>query len=100
MTLPLVPAEYWQWNPTPIDAGPGDLAYTLEIGTWRKVITFDRRNGTIRHIDRASGDGKTIRFGDGDFGLLPSDGQLFQARYRTDLGTRANLAAEDRKSVV
>jgi hypothetical protein len=91
---PRVPPRFWQWNPTPIDALAEDLAYTLDFGTWRKVITFDRPAGRLEHLDRASGAGATIRFGDGDFGVIPSDGTLFQVRYRTDVGTHGNLAAD------
>jgi hypothetical protein len=45
-------------------------------------------------IDRASGRGFTIRFGDGEFGMTPSDGTLFRATCRTGPLAAANLAAE------
>jgi hypothetical protein len=92
--VPIVPPRYWQWNPTPIDAATEDLAYTLDFGAWRKVITFDRPGGRILHLDRASDNGATIRFGDGDYGTIPSDGSLFRVRYRTDVGARGNVAAD------
>ena len=92
--VPTVPARLWQWNPTPIDALASETAYTLDFGTYRKVITFDRPGERITHTDRASGQGSTVRFGDGDFGVIPSDTTLFQVRYRTDVGTRPNLSAD------
>jgi hypothetical protein len=84
----------WTYNETPIDALATDAAYTLDFGTWREVISFDRPGERIVHIDRASGQGLTIRFGDGDFGRVPADGTVFRARYRTDVGTRPNLSAD------
>ena len=84
----------WTWHATPIEALATEDAYTLDFGTWRPVITFDRAGERIVHVDRASGAGATVRFGDGEFGVVPADGAVFRVRYRTDIGTRANLAAD------
>jgi hypothetical protein len=77
-----------------IAAQPDDSNFTLDDGIWRTVITFDRGAGRITQVDRASGAGMTIRFGDDEFGRTPADGTLFQVRYRTDVGLRGNLPPE------
>lgn len=89
----------WEWRATLIDALGEDRRFTLDDGTWRAVIGFDRPDGRFEHRDRASGAGMTIRFGDGAFGAIPPDGAHFRARYRTDVGTRANLPAESVRSL-
>jgi hypothetical protein len=91
---PTVPVHRWNWLPSLIAAQGDDSNFTLDDGTWRKVITFDRPSGRYEHVDRASAAGMTIRFGDDEFGRTPADGTLFQVRYRTDVGTRANLPPE------
>ena len=91
---PTVPPRRWNWLPSLIAAQPDDSNYTLDDGIWRTVITFDRPTGRVAHVDRASGAGMTIRFGDDEFGRTPGDGTLFQVRYRTDVGARSNLPPE------
>jgi hypothetical protein len=91
---PTVPVRRWNWLPSLISAQGDDSNFTLDDGTWRSVISFDRPSGRYQHVDRASGAGMTIRFGDDEFGRTPADGTLFQLRYRTDVGIRANLPAE------
>jgi hypothetical protein len=90
----VTPIQRWRWLPSLIIAQGDDANFTLDDGTWRKVITFDRLSGRIEHVDRASGAGMTIRFGDDEFGRTPADQTLFQVSYRTDVGTRSNLPAE------
>jgi predicted phage baseplate assembly protein len=46
------------------------------------------------HYDYASGDGTTIRFGNGEFGEAPARGQLFRAVYRLGNGLNDNVAAD------
>ncbi len=92
--LPLVPPQIWEWRRTLLDARGFEDAFTLEDGTWRRVIGFRRIGEVVEHVDYASGSGVTIRFGDGEFGKTPPDGTVFQVRYRTGPGTSANLAAD------
>jgi predicted phage baseplate assembly protein len=66
----------------------------LDDGFWRRVVGYQRIGTEIVHRDYASGDGKTIRFGDGEFGALPAAGTVFQATYRLGLGARDNVAAD------
>lgn len=90
----LMPNNRWQWQADLLGSTSLQEHYTLEEGTWRRVIGFRRTGATIVHEDYASGDGFTIRFGDGEFGLIPTAKQVFQVRYRTGSGTQANLPAD------
>ena len=91
--------ETWLWVKSLIEARSEEPRYTLDDGTWRTVITFDRLEGRIAHVDRASDRGMTIRFGDGEFGRIPADGALFEATWRTGGGTAANLPSESISAV-
>jgi hypothetical protein len=84
----------WQWQRTLLDARGFEDAFTLDDGTWRRVIGFRRIGEVIEHVDYADGSGFTIRFGDGEFGKTPPDQTVFRVRYRTGPGTRANLPAD------
>jgi hypothetical protein len=95
----LLTQEDWRWVESMIEARSEEPRFTLDDGTWRKIITFDRIGGQIIHVDRASSQGFTIRFGDGEFGRIPADGALFEATYRTGGGTRANLPSESVRAV-
>ena len=68
-------------------------AYTLEDGTWRRIAGYWRDGVEYVHRDYASGDGYTLRFGDGEFGRLPPGDSLFHIIYRLGSGMRANLSA-------
>jgi predicted phage baseplate assembly protein len=68
--------------------------YVLEDGQWDRVVGYRRSGKEIVHRDYASNDGKTIRFGDGEFGLRPGKGSVFEVSYRLGNGRRGNLAAE------
>ncbi|MEM9088869.1 MAG: hypothetical protein AAGC93_09015 [Cyanobacteria bacterium P01_F01_bin.53] len=91
---PLAIADSWKWEPSLIGSTRFQDHFTLEEGTWRRVISFRRIGETITHEDYASGDGFTIRFGDGEFGRIPDEETIFQVRYRTGPGQRANLPAD------
>ena len=89
-TLP----DFWRWKSTLLDSTRFQDHFTLEDGTWRRVIGFRRIGETITHTDYASGSGFTIRFGDGEFGRIPDIKTIFRVRYRTGPGTKANLPAD------
>jgi len=91
---PLDPPQLWKWSRTLLDARGFEDVFTLENGTWRPIIGFRRIGETIFHADYASGSGFTIRFGDGEFGRIPTDGTAFRACYRTGSGIKANLPAD------
>ncbi|MEM7038254.1 MAG: hypothetical protein AAF570_14820, partial [Bacteroidota bacterium] len=71
-----------------------DPDYVLDDGMWRRVVGYHRPTGEVIHQDYATGAGKTIRFGDGEFGLIPAEGTIFQADYRIGNGAIGNVAAE------
>ena len=91
---PLTTPQIWQWQRTLLDTRGFEDVFTLDDGTWRRIIGFRRIGEVIEHVDYASGSGFTIRFGDGEFGKTPPDKTVFRVRYRTGPGTRANLPAD------
>lgn len=84
----------WHWRRTLLGSTAVDEHYTLDDGTWRRVIGFQRAtvDKDFVHVDYASGDGSTLRFGDGEFGRTPADGQRFRVDYRTGPGASSNVA--------
>ncbi|MGH8563224.1 MAG: hypothetical protein ACREXW_03735 [Gammaproteobacteria bacterium] len=91
---PLATPQIWQWQRTLLNARGFEDQFTLDDGTWRRVIGFRRIGEVIEHVDYASGAGFTIRFGNSEFGRTPPNGTVFRVRYRTGPGTRANLPAD------
>lgn len=85
----------WSWRRTLLDSTPDDTHFTIEDGTWRRIIGYRKPDGTeLVHRDWAANAGYTLRFGDGEFGQIPPDGTLFRVRYRSGPGTAANVAAD------
>jgi hypothetical protein len=86
----------WQWRHSLLDSPAStavDPDFTLDDGTWRRVVGYRRGGGEFVHVDYASGDGVTVRFGDGVFGAVPARGTRFEASYLAGNGRRANLPA-------
>ncbi len=73
---------------------PQDKDYSLDDGLWKRVVGYQRPQGMVIHYDYATDQGKTIRFGDGEFGLIPAEGTIFQVDYRLGNGTVGNVEAE------
>lgn len=90
---PLAPPRPWHWLPRLLDSSPDSEHFTLDDGTWRRLVGYRRLGEEIEHLDYASGAGYTLRFGDGEFGRVPDAGTVFRARYRTGPGREANLPA-------
>ena len=87
----------WDWMPSLIGAEVAsvtDEAFTLEDGTFRRVFGVDRLGGRFEFADYSSSAGCTIRFGDGEFGVAPADGQQFDVRFRLAHGRLLNVAAD------
>lgn len=86
----------WDWLPAFVaeeTALPTAKAFTLEDGSYRRVFhTFTPPETAF--ADYASSTGSTIRFGDGTFGLVPSDGSMFEVKYRIGNGRLMNVAAD------
>ena len=67
-----VPNATWNWRRAligEVSAQPNDTVFTLDDGFWRRIVGYQRIGTEIMHRDYASDAGKTIRFGDGVFGL-------------------------------
>jgi hypothetical protein len=88
---PLVPPQEWTFTSSLLEASSQEHFFTLENGTWKTIFEVERFGRTIRHEDYANQTGFTVRFGDGEFGVLPPEQTVFRARYRTGAGSRANL---------
>ncbi len=87
-------AVTWGFRRSLIEAPADEPAFTLEDGTWQRIIAFHREGKDVVHQDYATGAGFTIRFGDDRFGLAPSRGDLFEVTYRVGFGDRANVSAD------
>jgi hypothetical protein len=72
---------------------PQDRDFILDDGFWDRVVGYQRIGQEIIHRDYASGTGTTIRFGDGEFGMIPSSGTVFLVTYRLGGGRRSNVSA-------
>jgi len=84
------PASEWTWTSNLLEAGAYEAKFTLEPMAFRPVMRIT--GGTAYEYDGS--DGATIRFGDGDFGMLPNDGDVFEVRYRVGCGAVGNVAAD------
>lgn len=99
-----VAGEQWEWRRALLgtdSAQPEDDAFTLDDGTWARVVGFHRLGGEIVHVDYREGTGVTLRFGDGEFGRVPprgtavlGDEECFEVTYRLGNGRRGNLPAD------
>lgn len=86
----------WEWRRSLLGENASqadDEHFTLEDGSWRRVVGYRRIGKEIVHLDYAGGDGKTIRFGDNQFGRVP-DNKVFKTAYRLGNGRAGNLAAD------
>jgi hypothetical protein len=86
-------ADEWLFRRTLVDEGSDDQVFTLEDGTWRRIVGRWRGGEEIVHRDYATGAGYTVRFGDGEFGKLPAQGSLFEVEYRLGSGAKGNVPA-------
>lgn len=84
------PPREWGWVGRMLGAGPFEAKVTLEPMAWRPVARTPA--GLAWEYDGA--DGATIRFGDGVFGELPNDGDVFQAAYRIGRGQLGNVPVD------
>ncbi len=87
----------WRWMRALIgeeSAKANDRVFTIEDGAWRRVAVYHKPGGDVSHVDYASSDGSTIRFGYDDFGLRPNDASKFRVRYRLANGLTSNVAPD------
>lgn len=89
--------DQWVWLSALVGeetAAPTARVFTLEDGLYRRVVGFERPGGVTELVDYASGEGATLRFGDGEFGMAPTEGSRFTLRYRLGNGSRMNVAPD------
>jgi hypothetical protein len=86
----------WAWVRWLLDAASADEAFTLTPELYSPVWTA----GNTTWFDYDGGDGTTIRFGDGSFGVLPSAGTVFSVTYRVGGGSSGNVPADTITRVV
>jgi len=99
-----VSVRSWEWRRSLLGADSSqeyDHHFTLDDGTWTRVVGYRRpgspdadATGEVVHRDYARGEGETIRFGDGEFGLVPAAGTVFRVVWRLGNGRATNVAAE------
>ena len=87
------PPNPWAFRRGLVGEGRDDETFTLEDGTWRRIVGYWRGEKEIVHRDYATGAGYSVRFGDGEFGRIPAAGSLFQVNYRLGSGVSANVPA-------
>lgn len=87
----------WEWRRSLLGVSssePSDQHFALEDGTWDRVVGYWRSGQEVVHVDYASNEGFTIRFGDGEFGMVPAEDSIFQATYRLGNGRLTNVPAD------
>jgi hypothetical protein len=85
--------DEWFFRRTLLAESSDDSVFTLEDGTWKRIVSFHVAGQEFIHRDYATGAGYTVRFGDGEFGRLPAQGSLFEVQYRLGSGAAANVPA-------
>jgi len=81
----------WTWRRQLLQAPRFETAYTLD------PVRYVRINSTAdpyAMYEYDSGDGYSIRFGGGDFGIAPQPKASFQVSYRTANGAAGNVVAD------
>lgn len=86
--------DAWTFHRDILTADLDTPAFTLEEGTWRKVVTHQTPFEDVVFRDYAGNEGWSLRFGEGAFGRPPEEGTILEVRYFTGEGTAANLAPD------
>jgi len=91
------PLAQWEYKSSLVgiySSEPAERHFTLDDGSWQRVVGYQRVGKEIEHRDYAMNNGVTIRFGDGEFGRIPDKGKVFRVRYRLGGTRRSNVAAD------
>ena len=83
------PAELWSFRSKLVDVREDEKSFCLEAARYRRI--FLHRDGEPQ-LEYDGDDGDVIRFGTGDFGVAPNDGD-FDVSYRVGAGALGNVAA-------
>jgi hypothetical protein len=92
----------WEYNNTLVGVKSSkstDNHFTLDDGSWQRVVGYQRTGAEFVHLDYAMNNGVTIRFGDGEFGKIPNKGTVFKVHYRLGGTRRSNVAADTLKKI-
>lgn len=90
-------ASSWDWRRSLLGVSSSqstDKHFCLEHGTWGRVVGYWRDGVEKVHHDYLANIGKTICFGNGEFGRVPAQGSVFSIRYRLGNGTQGNVAPD------
>jgi len=85
----------WRWVRTMLDAGRAEECFTVDPARYRDVLPLP--GGAFAEYDGS--DGSAVRFGDGVFGELPNDGDVFEVSYRESRGLAGVVPADSITSV-
>ncbi len=88
------PVTDWTLGDQPLSLNATDEAATIEPGLYGPVASFERNGQRIVHRDYIGDPGYTVRFGDGQFGRIPTDGDVFKLYWRSGPGRASNLPAD------
>jgi hypothetical protein len=86
----------WTWRRALLgvsSAERADEVFTLEDGSWQRVVGYRRPTEEIVFRDYAATEGVTLRFGDGEFGRTPPQHTVFDVTYRLANGSLDNVGA-------
>jgi Baseplate J-like protein len=83
------PAVIWRWQRWLLGSGPADTVFTLTPESYSAVGA-----GSATTWFDYDGEGTTIRFGDGTFGLTPTADTMFTAIYVAGGGAVGNVPAD------
>ena len=81
----------WIWRRSLLKAEEFESAFTLDPVRYSPIARLERG---LLASDYDGDDGDTIRFGDGVFGEIPTEGAVFQVIYRSGGGAIGNVAAD------
>jgi hypothetical protein len=90
------PNGEWTWRRELLgtnSAQPTSKVFRLDDGMWRRVVGYQRLGSEVVYQDYSVGEGKTIRFGDGEFGAIPADKTIMQVAFRLGSGSLDNVTA-------
>jgi hypothetical protein len=83
--------QTWEVVADMLDRTATDEAATIEAGHWGPVFNYVENGQRREHRDYIGDPGFCLRFGDGEFGLIPAEGAEFELTYRTAHARQANL---------
>ena len=75
-----------------LDASSTELSYTVDPGAWR-VVNVNSQIG-LSQWEYDGNQGDTLRFGEGNFGARPQDGDVYDVEYRIGQGAAGNVAPD------